>query len=173
MLPRIRLPRTDHADNPSSYGDLGIRISERRESLGLSKQDLARKLGTTVSWVIDLERSGWRWRNKSLIRVSQVLDMPQLELAIAAGVITDLPAYPSRASVDVEIQTSDRLIVQEFLGGNSDEAAATRNELINLIRSLDLDELRFVLAVTCQVADHQTLVSQDVHSTHDPISNSY
>jgi transcriptional regulator with XRE-family HTH domain len=153
MLPRIRPLRTHFAASESPYGDLGSRIAERRESLGLTKQDLARKLGTTVSWVIDLERSGWRWRNKSLIRVSQVLDMPQLELAIAAGVISDLPAYPARSSVNPDIQTSDRLMVQEFLGENSGEAAATREELITLIRSLDLHGLQFVLAVTRQIAD--------------------
>jgi transcriptional regulator with XRE-family HTH domain len=122
-----------------SFGDLGARIAERRESLGLSRQDLARNLGTTVSWLIDLERSSWRWRNKSMIRIATVLDMPQLELAIAAGIITDLPGFPGQPEPEDIVLT------------DSSDTSHLRHNLHALVDSLNIEGLALVHAVASQV----------------------
>lgn len=77
---------------------LGALIVARRQEMSLTRKDLARRLHVAPAQVIDLERSRHRWQTRLLPALSDVLGIPQLELAIAAGVITDLPTVPHAVS---------------------------------------------------------------------------
>lgn len=155
MLPSRETFDLDTTPFRARAGDLGARLESRRAELGLSRQDLARKLGTTVNWIVDLERSSFRWKNKSLIRVAAALEMPQIEVAIAAGVITDLPPYPEPVITNDGTTRADQVQIRQLLGWESLEIEKARAEFDELASACTLDELQFIQAVLQQMIERR------------------
>ena len=54
--------------------DLGILFRERRRELDLSQADLAKKVGTSRQWVVDLERGKPRLEIGLVLRAAEALD---------------------------------------------------------------------------------------------------
>ena len=92
-------------------GWLGKLIVHRRQELGFSQQELARRIGVPKSNLSLLEHSPSRWRSRLLATLAAELQLPQLELALAAGIITDLPPLP--ASTTAGVTGSDGLTVDQ------------------------------------------------------------
>ena len=55
--------------------DLGIRFRERRRELDLSQADLAKKIGASRQWVVDLERGKPRLEIGLVLRAAEALDL--------------------------------------------------------------------------------------------------
>ncbi len=56
-------------------GDLGILIRERRKKLGLDQQELARKVGVSRLWVIEIEKGKPRAEIGLVMRTLLALDL--------------------------------------------------------------------------------------------------
>src|SRR5215207_11765302 len=74
---------------------LGKLSVARRRELGYSQQDLARMIGVPAANLSQLEHSPSRWRSRLIPALADALGVSQLELVIAARVISDLPPFPS------------------------------------------------------------------------------
>lgn len=64
--------------------DLGIHFRERRRALGLSQADVAKRVGTSRQWVVDLERGKPRLEIALVLRAAEALDLvPRFDAAVA------------------------------------------------------------------------------------------
>jgi transcriptional regulator with XRE-family HTH domain len=131
-------------------GGLGKLIVQRRRDLGLSQQDLARMLGVPAANLSQLEHSASRWRSRLIPALADALQVSQLELALAAGIIDDLPLFPS-ANGSNEID--DPL----YPALSRDPMPHERPEirLGNVVKDLTPDEIEFLLAVSATFLQHR------------------
>jgi transcriptional regulator with XRE-family HTH domain len=129
---------------------LGKLIVKRRRELRLSQQDLARKLGVPAANLSQLEHSASRWRSRLIPALAEALQVSQLELALAAGIIDDLPPFPSTEASDID---DDPLYPNLVTTTGQDELPDER--LVNLLRTLSPKEIEFLLAVTETFAQRQ------------------
>jgi transcriptional regulator with XRE-family HTH domain len=122
---------------------LGKLIVARRKELGYSQQDLARMIGVPAANLSQLEHSPSRWRSRLIPALADALGVSQLELVIAARVISDLPPFPSSgAAEEIDDPFLPRLEVNGH--GNPDWA----NERLRTLSSdLTPAETEFLLAV--------------------------
>jgi transcriptional regulator with XRE-family HTH domain len=122
---------------------LGKLIVERRKELGYSQQDLARMIGVPSANLSQLEHSPSRWRSRLIPALADALGVSQLELVMAARVISDLPPFPSPNRTDD--------IADAFLPLLSENGQLGREPALHRLRQLveDLtpDETEFLLAV--------------------------
>jgi transcriptional regulator with XRE-family HTH domain len=124
-------------------GGLGKLIVQRRRDLGLSQQDLARKLGVPAANLSQLEHSASRWRSRLIPALADALQVSQLELALAAGIIDDLPPYPS-AEESHEVQDP----LYPALSRDTMPLARPEIRLRNMMKDITPDEVEFLLAVS-------------------------
>jgi transcriptional regulator with XRE-family HTH domain len=122
---------------------LGKLIVKRRRELRLSQQDLARKLGVPAANLSQLEHSASRWRSRLIPALAEALQVSQLELALAAGIIDDLPPFPSTVGSEID---DDPLYPNLLTTDGQDEPPEER--LVNLLRDLSPKEIEFLVAVT-------------------------
>jgi transcriptional regulator with XRE-family HTH domain len=131
----------------SMQGWLGALIAQRRRELGMTQADLAYLLGVPSCTVSVLEHTLTRWQAPVLWRLADALALPQLELALAAGIISDLPTNrqdprPGR------------------IGGDDPDGELSDDEIVYLL--LRLDDLpaadgRLLLAIAEQRAQRHHL----------------
>jgi transcriptional regulator with XRE-family HTH domain len=122
---------------------LGKLIVARRKELGYSQQDLARMIGVPAANLSQLEHSPSRWRSRLIPALADALGVSQLELVMAARVISDLPPFPSPNNVD---DFEDSLL--SLISGNGHLTREDAQErLRRLVDDLTLDETEFLLAV--------------------------
>ena len=123
-------------------GGLGKLIVQRRKDLGLSQQDLARKLGVPAANLSQLEHSASRWRSRLIPALADALRVSQLELALAAGIIDDLPPFPTP---DLPLDFEDPLYPAIARDSKpSDRPVVRLNRVAN---DLTPNEIEFLLAV--------------------------
>jgi transcriptional regulator with XRE-family HTH domain len=122
---------------------LGKLIVERRKELGYSQQDLARMIGVPAANLSQLEHSPSRWRSRLIPALADALGVSQLELVMAAKVISDLPPFPSPNNTD---NIADAFL--PLLSGNGQLGHEPAQErLRRLVEDLTPDETEFLLAV--------------------------
>lgn len=61
--------------NDFDYGAIGLRIRKRREFLGISRQEFAKMIGITPTFLADIELGNKGFSLKSLNRMCQILRM--------------------------------------------------------------------------------------------------
>jgi transcriptional regulator with XRE-family HTH domain len=130
-------------------GGLGKLIVQRRRDLGLSQQDLARMLGVPAANLSQLEHSASRWRSRLIPALADALQVSQLELALTAGIIDDLPPYPSAEGSN---EIDDPLYPALSRDPMPHEQPEIR--LGNVVKDLTPDEIEFLLAVSATFLRH-------------------
>ncbi len=110
---------------------LGKLIVQRRKDLGFSQQDLARMVGVPAANLSQLEHSTSRWRSRLIPALATSLRVSQLELALAAGIIDDLPPFPSVDSPENDDDPLYPTLVQA-----DTQLAQPEERLISLISEL-------------------------------------
>jgi transcriptional regulator with XRE-family HTH domain len=130
---------------------LGKLIIQRRKDLGLTLQDLARIVGVPAANLSQLEHSASRWRSRLIPALADALQVSQLELALAAGIIDDLPPFPSPESTNIE---------GDLLYPNHQQLETSppplRERLRDLVEELSPAEIEFLLAVSETFPHHET-----------------
>jgi transcriptional regulator with XRE-family HTH domain len=121
---------------------LGNLIVMRRKELGYSQQDLARMIGVPAANLSQLEHSPSRWRSRLVPALAGALDVSQLELVMAARVISDLPPFPSPTAEPLD---DPFLPAFEFNGVSNPERAKER--LHAIANDLTPAETEFLLAI--------------------------
>jgi transcriptional regulator with XRE-family HTH domain len=127
-------------------GGLGSLLVERRRELGLTQQVLAQRIGVPAANLSVLERSTSRWHARLFWALAQALRVPQLELALAAGVITDLP--PLSSSRTSAPDQNDHVI---------GERGSTRLE--RLVEELEPNDADFLAAIAQHLLERRRLPS--------------
>src|SRR5207244_1359687 len=108
-----------------------------------------------------LEHSASRWRSRLIPALAEALQVSQLELALAAGIIDDLPPFPSTEASDTD---DDPLYPNLVTSDAQDELPEER--LVNLLKKLSPKEIEFLIAVT------ETFVQRQPEATEPfPASN--
>src|SRR4051812_40097467 len=125
----------------SMVDGLGKLIVQRRKDLGLSQQDLARMVGVPAANLSQLEHCSARWRSRLIPALADALQVSQLEIALAAGIIDDLPPFPSP---DVAVTVSDPLYPN--LRPSAGSLPPQKERLGNLLEDLSQAEIEFLLA---------------------------
>ncbi len=132
---------------------LGGLVIQRRRELGLTQQELARRIGVPTASLSQLEHATWRWQSRLLWALAHELRLPQLELALAAGVITDLPRL-DLGRVEPTGAIDDLVIA--FLNGTGDGLAeGVRPRLARLVEELDTGDAEFLVAVARQLIERR------------------
>jgi transcriptional regulator with XRE-family HTH domain len=72
-MERLR-QRIAHAEQGWFFAQIADEVAERRQSLGLTQQELAHLTGTTQSAIARLERGGRPPRIDTLMRIAEALD---------------------------------------------------------------------------------------------------
>jgi transcriptional regulator with XRE-family HTH domain len=119
----------------------------------MTQQELARRIGVPTANLSQIEHSTSRWQSRLLWALAEELQLPQLELALAAGIITDLPLLSRDSNQATDI---DRLVLtvlggQERDGGESLVPA----KLLTLIETLDPDDAELLAAIAHQLIDRR------------------
>lgn len=118
---------------------IGSFIQQRREELGLSQLELARLVGMDRAYLSQIENSTSKWPQKYVTRLAEALQVPEVELAIAAGKIP-------RESVDFRNQVFD--VFKSPIG--------QMDRYLRLIRSLKVVEREGELHITAfDVSDEE------------------
>jgi transcriptional regulator with XRE-family HTH domain len=120
---------------------LGKLIVGRRKELGYSQQDLARMIGVPAANLSQLEHSPSRWRSRLIPALADALGVSQLELIMAARVISDLPPFPSPGAAE---ELRDPYLPTFEVNGRADQA---KERFRLLSDELTEDEIDFLLAV--------------------------
>jgi transcriptional regulator with XRE-family HTH domain len=128
---------------------LGGLVIQRRRELGLTQQELARRIGVPTANLSQLEHSTSRWQSRLLWALADELRLPQLELALAAGVITDLPRLDAGRTEPTE--AIDDLVIAYLKGTADGPADEVRPRLARLVEELDAEDAEFVAAVARQL----------------------
>jgi transcriptional regulator with XRE-family HTH domain len=132
---------------------LGGLVIQRRRELGLTQQELARRIGVPTANLSQLEHSTSRWQSRLLWALADELRLPQLELALAAGVITDLPRLDNGPVEPTG--TIDDLVIA-YLNGTSDgPVEEARPRLARLVEQLDAEDAEFLAAVARQLIERR------------------
>ena len=132
---------------------LGGLVVERRRELGLTQQELARRIGVPTANLSQLEHSTSRWQSRLLWALAEELRLPQLEVALAAGVINDLPAltdgdHPGRQEID-------ELVIAYFAGPAEGIAGHGRTRLARLVEELEPKDAEFLAAIARQLIERR------------------
>lgn len=136
---------------------LGRLIQQRRYQLGMSQQELARRLGIPTANLSSLEHNFSRWQSRLIVALSNELRLPQIEIALAAGMITDLPPFDD--PVEPEDLEGIFLHVPEELTAQLTEAE--HRVIIEGLASLSADKVRFLKAVVEQLTQRAAEPSLD------------
>lgn len=67
---------------------IGPFIRERRQALGLTQRQLGEKAGIDRTIISQFENSLTRWPRKYVAALAEALEVSEVELAIAAGVLS-------------------------------------------------------------------------------------
>jgi transcriptional regulator with XRE-family HTH domain len=123
-------------------GGLGKLIVQRRRDLGFSQQELARKLGVPAANLSQLELSATRWRSRLIPALANALQVSQLEIALAAGIIEGLPPFP----------TPDNSVGSEYplypaLANEPAQREGAEVQLCRMASDLTPSEIEFLLVV--------------------------
>jgi transcriptional regulator with XRE-family HTH domain len=132
---------------------LGGLVIQRRHELGLTQQELARRIGVPTANLSQLEHSTSRWQSRLLWALAEELRLPQLELALAAGVITDLPRLDVGRVEPTE--AIDDLVIAYLNGTNDGPAEEVRPRLVRLVEELDAEDVEFLAAVAWQLIERR------------------
>lgn len=116
---------------PCMAEGIGGFIQKRREELGLSQLELARRVGMDRAYLSQVENSATKWPQKYVTRLADALQVPEVELAIAAGKIP-------RESVDFRNQVFDIF----------KSPIAQMNRYLRLINSLNVSDQHGELNIT-------------------------
>jgi transcriptional regulator with XRE-family HTH domain len=136
-----------------AIGGLGRLIVERRRELGMTQQELARRIGVPTANLSQIEHSASRWQSRLLWVLAEELRLPQIELALAAGIITDLPSLGRDSSEAADI---DRLMLTVLAGREREGAEPTAaTDLLSLIDALESPEVELIAAIARQFADRR------------------
>ena len=68
---------------------LGQVVRSRRLALGLTQHELALRLGSSDMYVTMIERGAKQWPRKYVPALSRELGVSEVDMAIAAGLISD------------------------------------------------------------------------------------
>jgi transcriptional regulator with XRE-family HTH domain len=136
----------------------------------MTQQDLARRLGVPTANLSQIEHSPSRWQSRLLWALAAELHLPQLELALAAGVITDLPQLDgSSGELDAEF---DELVLS-YLSGEDDrvEGPPGRSRLLRLIDKLEPEDAEFLASVARQLIDRRRtpIIAPDSHALSEAV----
>jgi transcriptional regulator with XRE-family HTH domain len=132
---------------------LGGLIVGRRRELGLTQQELARRIGVPTANLSQLEHSTSRWQSRLLWALADELRLPQLELALAAGVITDLPRLDADRAPGPE--AIDDLVIAFFNGSTDGMSETGRTRLSRMVEDLDPDDAEFLAAIARQLIERR------------------
>jgi transcriptional regulator with XRE-family HTH domain len=136
---------------------LGGLVIERRRELGLTQQQLARRIGVPTPNLSQLELSSSRWQSRLLWVLAKELRLPQLELALAAGVITDLPRLDVARAGQVDAIDD---VVAAYLSGPVDKPVdEARPPVARLVAELGPEDAEFLAAVARQLIQRRQPVS--------------
>ncbi|MEA2512948.1 MAG: helix-turn-helix protein [Thermomicrobiales bacterium] len=128
---------------------LGGLVIERRRELGLTQQELARRIGVPTANLSQLEHSTSRWQSRLLWALADELRLPQLELVLAARVIADLPPLDA-ASVLGRGAIED--LISAFLADpDAGNSGGGRSHLSGLVEDLDAEDAEFLAALARQL----------------------
>jgi transcriptional regulator with XRE-family HTH domain len=129
---------------------LGGLIVDRRRELGMTQQDLARRLGVPTANLSQIEHSPSRWRSRLLWALAAELHLPQLELALAAGVITDLPILDGTTGQGTN--GFDDLVLA-YLSGDEEiiKEPPGRSRLLRLVDKLEPEDAEFLASIARQL----------------------
>jgi transcriptional regulator with XRE-family HTH domain len=122
---------------------LGKLIVARRKELGYTQQDLARMIGVPAANLSQLEHSPSRWRSRLIPALADALGVSQLELVIAARVISDLPPFPTPGAAE---ENDDPFLPRLEVNGHASPEWANER-LRALSGDLTRAESEFLLAV--------------------------
>ncbi|WP_431783391.1 helix-turn-helix domain-containing protein [Streptomyces chumphonensis] len=107
------------AEGPASgdgraRGDIGRRMAQRREELGLSREEVALRAGTAPGYLEYLEeRPSAAPGSGALLRIANALETT---VAALHGGVTDLPPGTGRAAARAELRELDPAECRELLG---------------------------------------------------------
>jgi len=73
--------------------NVGWLVRERRVALGMSQEELARRLGMKREYLSQIETGKPKWPQKYIPALSVELAIPEVELALAAGKIKPVQQY--------------------------------------------------------------------------------
>jgi transcriptional regulator with XRE-family HTH domain len=132
---------------------LGGLIVGRRRELGLTQQELARRIGVPTANLSQLEHSTSRWQSRLLWALADELRLPQLELALAAGVITDLPRLDVGGAPGSEAM--DDLVNAFFNGASDGVVEGGRTRLSRMVEDLDPEDAEFLAAIARQLIERR------------------
>jgi transcriptional regulator with XRE-family HTH domain len=140
---------------------LGNLIVTRRKELGYSQQDLARMIGVPAANLSQLEHSPSRWRSRLIPALAGALDVSQLELVMAAKVISDLPPFPSPTAEPVD----DPFLPAFEINGvaNPERAKERLRSIANELTAAETD-LLLAIAETFLVRNQRDSVTADPFS---------
>ncbi|WP_440073756.1 pyridoxamine 5'-phosphate oxidase family protein [Streptosporangium sp. OZ121] len=92
------------AERLAAAGDLGRRITRRRESLGLDREELANRAGITPSYLAYVEQRAAAPAVETIERLAAALDTSTAELL---GATIDQPPGRGRAALHPELESLD------------------------------------------------------------------
>lgn len=87
---------------------VGIRIQDRRISLGLSQEALAERMDRATKYCSDIERGVCGMSIETMLSFSEELDMSLDYMMYGAGEV-DKPAFKEGEALEAEIQESEEL----------------------------------------------------------------
>lgn len=126
---------------------LGPLILRRRRELGLSQQELARRIGVPTASMSSLEQTVSRWQSRLVVALARELCLPQIELALAAGIVTDLPPLDGGEPGD----DLDAVLAGLGAGVPEPSGAPTLDRLAHDIAALPSAHQRFLAALIRQL----------------------
>jgi transcriptional regulator with XRE-family HTH domain len=137
-------------------GGLGGLIVGRRRELGLTQQELARRLGVPTANLSQLEHSTSRWQSRLLWALAEHLRLPQLEVALAARIITDLPALEDEGAAGaVDLDEMVRVHMNGSGGGGGEDG---RTRLGRMLDDLAPGDAEFLAEVASQLVERRRIL---------------
>lgn len=121
--------------------ELGAYIKQRRQELGISQRQLAKRAGLSASYMAQIEKGSVKWPKKFIDGIAKALDVPVIELALYAGLI-NIEGMEETAPPLVEMENAARdaaFVASEKAFRDSLESTATFVELLRPLESSSND----------------------------------